>query len=165
MKLEQIAFYAHNEEQVETIKDQFGLLTGKWIEDIVEGDVEIHGLEGVHNSKAHLRFNYELGVELEILTYLEGPHWHMTRPEFLRGEIFQSHLGIKMQPSDLVGGSTTHPILMQKMMTRTHSNPVLKAEKRTYEYQIYDLTRGTSNRHLGTDLKYIWRVGGEYEHS
>lgn len=157
MKCDQIAWYAHNEDQVRKIKEQFGLEKEVWVEDFVTGDVAIFN-QGekvmVGESKAHLRFNYSLGIELEILTYIEGPHWHQNDLRFRAGAPFLSHIGIHVDSDQSVlktiGGDF---FIVQLMETKEHTNPYLLEKKRHYKYVIQDTTPL-----LGNYTKYIWRI-------
>lgn len=154
MKIDQIAFYAHNELQVNRIKRQFGLLNAKWVEDTVDGHCIVlredfgyqHGI-----STANLMFNYDLGVELEILTYTDGPHWHDQGERFKSGDSFFSHIGIHMKDEDEHEPFQNHDIV-QEMHTTKHTNPYLLERNRKYHYVIRD-TRAL----LGCYTKYIWR--------
>jgi hypothetical protein len=149
MKLDQIAYYAHNDQQVEELKRSMGLLDAEWIEDVATGDVQVRTGSGV--SKGHLRFNYDLGIELEILTYLDGPHWHQGKVPFRRGHTFLSHIGFHMdegeRPPEWV---TTTGTLVQEMDTTEHTNDYVVSKSRTYHYEIYSVP-------TGPDLKFIWR--------
>lgn len=155
MKLDQIAYYAHNEAQVKTIKESMGLQKGEWIEDVAEGSVGVLRWCGdweKGRSKGHLRFNYDIGIELEILTYLEGPHWHLDRPEFKDGQSFISHIGFHMDEGEEVPARVKKlGMLAQVMDTDTHTNDYIVEKGRTYHYEIYFMP-------FGPDLKYIWRV-------
>lgn len=150
MRLDQIAYYAHNDEQVARIKASMGLAEAEWVEDIATGKVRTLTDSGV--SKGHLRFNYDLGIELEILTYLDGPHWHKGKVPFRRGQTFLSHVGFHMEegerPPEWVTDSCT---LVQEMDTTEHTNEYVVSKGRTYHYEIYSAP-------TGPDLKFIWRV-------
>lgn len=150
MKIDQLAFYAHNEAQADAIKKEWGLADKEWIHDDVTGNVMVkrnnHSNEQ-GESTAHLQFNYDLGIEFEILTFTSGPHWHEERHEFIEGLPFLSHIGVHMDGEET---AMTNGVLVQAMQTHTHTNPYLIEKKRTYHYAIY-------NTH-GTFVKYIWRI-------
>lgn len=156
MKIDQICWYAHNDEQVEEIKKRFGLLGKEWIEDTATGNVLVRHSRGgtiIHDTATGLlRFNYDLGIELEILTYLSGAHWHAYRPEYLAGETFMSHIGIHMEPGEKEPDDEDN--IVQEMVTTRHTNPYVVGKKRTYRYVIRDTTA-----QLGCFTKYIWRIG------
>lgn len=152
--LDQIAFYASDGMEEVRIKESLGLRDAEWTEDFVTGRVSVFS-EPENISKAKLLFNYDLGIEVEILTYLEGPNWHRHRdkhgigPRTRPGSLpFLSHIGFHVNDGDI-------PILpfapAQRMVTTFHSNPAIK--DRRYEYVIYDTVRL-----LGVDLKYIKRL-------
>ena len=160
--LDQIAFYAPNNEAVARIKASLGLAVAEWTEDVVTGKARVWGnLE--EESKARLLFNYDLGIEVEILTYLEGPHWHnpdstiekldapgweMTPPLPFSHSGFQSHLGFHVNEGEL----PRLPFrIAQELITDTHTNPGVAG--RRYHYRIFD-TRAVN----GVFLKYIKRI-------
>lgn len=152
MKMDQIAFYAHDEAQAYDVMVELGLAGAKWVEDEVTGAVWVDGGKRME-SKAHLRFNYDLGIELEILTYLQGPHWLMTKPDFKTGLPFLSHIGIHMEKNETPAHwkhADSRMSLRQVMSTLSHTNSYLVENGRTYHYEIYDLFGGQS-------IKFIWR--------
>ncbi len=157
MKIDQIAWYAHNSYQVDAIKKRFGLLDKKWVRDEAVGDVLVHGWIGGKMkttsgiSSGQLLFNYDLGIELEILTYIDGPHWHMDRKEFLFGQPFLSHVGIHMEPGEVEPDEEEN--IVQEMTTFSHTNEYVVSRNRTYKYVIRDTTTK-----LGCFTKYIWRI-------
>lgn len=157
MKLDQIAYYAHNEQQVAEIKKQFGLEGCVWVEDEVVGEVFGAGGSIKGKSRAHLRFNYDLGIEFEILTYLEGWHWHIDKAEFLDGLPFISHIGFHMQPMQTIPlqAKEAH---VQTMYTLSHTNPYLLERGRKYHYEIYRGNSLNGKAFAGVDRKYIWRI-------
>lgn len=150
----QHAFYAHNEDQVRAIKKSLGLEDADWVEDVAIGDVWVRG-GPKETSVAHLRFCYRFPVEIEILTYLDGPHWHMDKPEFKAGEPFVSHIGFHMRDGEVP--PVFDPVPAQRMLTKSHSNPYLIEQKRLYRYEIYDRRHPGVAGAVGADLKYIWR--------
>ena len=150
MKLDQLAYYAHNDEQVKAIKESMGLGGAEWVEDVAEGSVRT--LTDSGTSKGHLRFNYDLGIELEILTYLDGPHWHEGKVPFRRGKPFLSHIGFHMDEGERPPEWVTQiGTLVQEMDTTKHTNEYVVEKGRTYHYEIYAVP-------TGPDLKFIWRV-------
>jgi len=161
LKFDQLAYYAHNEVQVAQLKQYLGLEDAEWIEDEVRGDVYLPeepgktlGDWGLHGwSRGHLRFCYAYGIELEILTYLSGPHWHQGDLAFRQGMPFLSHVGIHCDEGEEPWCPTER--LVQQMTTRVHTNPYLVERGRTYNYLIYD-TRPL----LGHYTKFIYRKEG-----
>lgn len=154
MKLDQIAYYAHDENQAQIIREMFGVQDGEWVEDIAKGDVVVRlGEKEIEaQSAGHLRFNYETGIELEILTYLEGPHWHEEKPDFIAGNVFLSHIGFHMEDGERPPAHVLEKgVLVQEMNTHTHTNDYVNSRNRTYHYEIYRMP-------VGPDLKYIWRI-------
>lgn len=157
MKLDQIAYYVHNEDQATQVKKMFGLENAEWVEDIVVGDVDILLRDGTRmkgESKAHLRFCYALGMEFELLTYLEGPHWHYAKPEMISGKIFLSHVGFHMDPFEempIEFFNQARHVMLQEMFTKEHTNPFLLESGRRYHYKIMSGLPGMP------DQKFIWR--------
>ena len=152
--LDQLAFYAADAMAVEKVKRMLGLENADWTEDFVTGHVSVFGEPG-NISKARLLFNYDLGHEVEILTYLQGPNWHRHRDKEGNGpstkpgaEPFVSHIGFHV--NDLPLPTLAWPVA-QRLTTTFHSNEAIK--DRRYEYVIYDTYHS-----LGVDLKYIKRL-------
>lgn len=158
MHLDQIAFYAHDGLQEEEIKKKLGLAEAEWIRDEVWGRVEVDALKGQFSrsrghSRAILQFNYSYGIELEILTYLEGPQWHRSCETvgFPSRDPFISHFGIHLDDGEDFPEMDLP--LVQEMWTESHTNPYLIERQRTYHYRIYD-ARPT----MGCYLKFIKRI-------
>lgn len=164
MKLDQIAFYAHNDGQAREIKKLLGLEFGAWVVDVVVGNVYDEKRLHRGKSKGLLQFNYDLGIEVEILTYLDGWHWHMDKPEFKDGISFLSHIGFHMEsfePSRI----ELNDDIIQVMETISHTNPYLIEKRRKYRYEICagspsSLLKGIpiAVPLVGVDRKYIWRI-------
>jgi len=81
-------------------------------------------------------FNYDLGIELEILQYLEGPHCHLLNPLWPYEDATISHVGVHL------GAEEEFPEMpawkmVQEMITRSHTNPYLIKNKRRYHYKIF----------------------------
>jgi len=154
MKLDQVAYYAREPKEADAIKAMLGLSEAEWVQDTVTGAVDVyrrgHGVvSGV--SRALLQFNYDLGIETEILTYLDGPHWHQTNHLFLGTEGFLSHLGYHLDDGEEFPEYDAP--LVQEMFTREHTNPYLLGNGRKFHYRIWD-TRPT----LGVFTKVIRRI-------
>lgn len=159
--LDQLAFYAPSDASVDAIKASLGLAAAEWTEDTVTGMATVWRGPATE-SKARLLFNYDLGIEVEILTYLEGPHWHqIAGSEKLNGpgwdklmalplahSGFQSHIGFHVNNGDLP--RLPFPVA-QELVTHEHSNPAIAG--RRYHYRIFD-TRAVN----GVFLKYIKRL-------
>lgn len=170
-KCDQIAFYAHNEAQANAIKAMLGLLSAEWVTDRVMGDVTIWPsstnpskraipLHSQAQSVGLLQFNYDLGIEIEILTYLHGPNWHCEfSQDYAGGAPFLSHIGFHLpdegeMPYQLGGEAP----LVQEMFTRSHTNDYVVMRGRKYHYRIFD-TRATN----GVFTKLIRRIRGQKE--
>lgn len=145
--LDQVAFYAKGAVGVEQAKASLELFDAEWTEDIVIGQASVWG--GVWAaSKARLLFNYDLGMEVEILTYLEGPHWHQNSKELQTSVSFLSHIGFHVNAGELPDLPFR---VAQELITISHTNPAIAG--RRYHYRIYD------TRHFnGVFTKYIKRL-------
>lgn len=143
-KCDQIAFYAHNEQQADAIKMMFGLLSAEWKQDEVAGQVTVArsaGGELINGlSRGLLQFNYDLGIELEILTYTSGPNWHdVNTPDFAGGLPFLSHIGFHLpDEGEMLNELGSDAPCVQEMFTLSHTNPYLIEKERRYQYRIFD---------------------------
>lgn len=156
MKIDQIAFYASTDEQAAKIKEQFGLLNAEWIKDTVTATSVVWGNK--HTNIAELQFNYDLGIELEILRYINGPHWR--DPDNLVHsmgfiESFISHVGIHLADGEDFP-TMMHCRLVQETWTQGHTakyltDPSSPAAGRKYHYRIFEMSQGSY-------IKYIRRI-------
>jgi hypothetical protein len=158
MKLDQIAFYAATPALADEIKSQFGLTNAKWVLDTVTARSIVAGNDHDAENVAELQFNYDLGIEFEILRYISGPHWHIRRnPNFDKSRAFLSHAGIHLDDNedfplpDLRGWS-----LVQETFTISHTSEYLTQPGspgfgRKYHYRIFEVSPGSY-------IKYIKRI-------
>lgn len=144
MVMNQIAFYCSTAGAEQQVKAIFGLQHAEWVRDTVYADVVVRGRRG--RNIAELQFNYDLGCELEIIRYVDGPHW-MTH--IMSSAPFLAHIGIHLED-----GTDWPKIadwqLVQEADTYKHTAPHLIAAKKQYSYRIYEV-----NSH--TFVKYIKR--------
>lgn len=154
MKIEQIAIATENTDQAKEIIEnlkKIGLTD--WVEDTVTAQGTVFGKTACN--KALLNFNYQLGFELEILTYLSGDNWHKERSK-TQSFPFQSHLGLHVERKELVEIKERMALIgcgiAQEVYTLEHTNPVI-AGKRKYHYIVFD-----SREKFGFDLKLIERM-------
>jgi hypothetical protein len=151
MKIDQIAFYCSTDEQANQIKDQFGLRGAQWVQDTVTAMSKVPNFEEQPN-KAELQFNYDLGIELEILRYISGPSWHLSNP-IRHSPPFISHVGIHLEDGEDFP-AMAHCKLVQETWTLSHTAPYLTtgpAAGRRYHYRIFELSPGSY-------IKYIRRI-------
>lgn len=150
MKIDQIAFYAATEGEADKIKVQFGLFNSQWIKDTVVANSTVGSLKGVN--VAELQFNYDLGIELEILRYIGGLSWHDSNP--LRGDVsFISHVGIHLDDGEEFPWMPNCR-LVQETFTQSHTAEYLTtgaAAGRKYHYRIFEMSPGSY-------IKYIRRI-------
>lgn len=161
LKIDQIAFACHSDEQEAEIKEQLGLSDAEWIEDEVVAfgrvgtEPEFHSTAS--RNRAKLLFNYDLGIEVEILRYLGGVNYL----DYLGLRKGVCHIGMHvekgtpLQDSDVLDSLFPAPIV-QQVRTESHTNEFLLTSGRRYRYTIYDTMSV-----LGTCLKVIERIEKE----
>lgn len=155
-KVDQIAYISRSTDETEEIKRALGFgPDAAWIEDFVVADGEVFGHRGTNT--ARLLFNYERGIEIEILQYTEGPNYADGVDETGGGFYgyipsgHVCHIGIHAEAGKEVP-VFDYPIA-QRVETRSHTNPYLLEQKRTYRYTIYDTVAA-----LGHYTKVIERI-------
>lgn len=164
MKIDQIAFYCSTTQAEKDVKEFFGLEDAEWIHDRVTAhssfgesiqhfNSELAGIPPSVNI-AELQFNYDLGIELEILKYTSGPSWHWTNP-LNKGIPFISHVGIHIDNVNEFPSDSKFPIV-QETFTTSHTSEYLTKEgspgyRRKYHYRIYEMSPGSY-------IKYILRI-------
>lgn len=151
MKMDQIAFYCSSKTESDRLKQALGLKLDSWIEDIVTGKSVVIGKKEPQINIAHLQFNYQLGIEFEIIRYLSGPNWHAARNR-KHGERFISHVGVHLEDEE----DFPRPpgLLVQETWTQKHTSEYLTTGHgagRKYHYRIYELAPMTW-------IKYIKRI-------
>ncbi len=160
MKIDQLAFLARTDQDEAAIKNMLRLSKARWITDTVVAKGYVRGgnktrhdtFESVNT--ATLQFNYDLGIEVEILRYTEGHNY----PD--EGKVQSCHLchvGFhinrgKELPKGMPGFVFQMPII-QEVWTQTHTNEYLLSTGRKYHYTIYD-----TKPLLGVYLKVIERI-------
>lgn len=164
MKIDQIAFYCADDKAEAIIKAHFGLQDAEWKKDTVTAISRFHAdgevIDEVTNI-GYLQFNYDLGIELEILRYDDdSEHWHMEQvwKQRLLGANFPfiSHVGIHLdEGEDFPVVDANMFLLVQETWTKSHTNPYVVEKKRLYHYRIYKCKGSNSY------IKYIKRVAGE----
>lgn len=128
-KLDQIAFIARSDADELALKRRFGLEDAEWIEDHVVAVGTVRGAEAENTAK--LLFNYDLGIELEILRYTEGENYASNLPSRDMCHIGFHYSGEGEVPS-------FGPNIIQQVETQSHTNEFLLANGRRYRYTIYD---------------------------
>lgn len=157
LKIDQIAFLARNDQDEAMIKKLLRLDNAAWVEDYVEAEGYVRGHGEAGRNKAKLLFNYDLGIEVEILRYLDGPNY----PDI--GEVGSgtvAHIGMHVEkgqqiPIELQDFVFAGPMI-QQVVTKTHSNQFLIDTGRRYRYTIYD-----TKSLIGVYLKVIERLEAE----
>jgi hypothetical protein len=144
-KLDQIAFFVNNDEDELAIKRRFGLEHADWTEDHVLAHGMVRGKPAENQAK--LLFNYDLGIELEILRYTAGPSYC----DWFIESGSMCHIGFHYSGKGEVP-SFDAPII-QQVETVSHTNDFLVTSGRRYRYTIYD----TFSEH-GVYMKVIERI-------
>lgn len=155
MKLDQICVYANTEIDVDNAKADLNLSLADWVVDEVEGDVRVMDRSGYWHygvSRGVLRFNYDLGIEFELLTYKDGMNWHNLNNRMWAPVMF-GHCGYHLEKGEPWPEHLEH-MLIQEMTTYRHTNPEVIRKDRTYNYRIYDTVPT-----LGHYTKVIRRLG------
>jgi len=151
MRIEQIAIAAKNPEKVIEHLAAIGLTD--WCHDEVVATGEVFGVKGTNTAELH--FNYQLGFELEILKYVDGPNWH-TQRNFADQNTFASHMGLHVtaEQMELVKAKMEKARIRiaQEVYTDSHTNKFIDG-KRKYHYVVFD-----SLDAFGFDLKLIERI-------
>lgn len=154
MKIDQIAYYAANRAQADNIKHWLGLADpALWIKDRVTADSTVWG-KGPFENVAELQFNYSLGIELEIIRYVEGTHWHGTGANNIERPII-SHVGVHLDDGEDFPAMEGCE-LAQETFTKSHTAEYLTlpgspAAGRLYHYRIFAM--GPNNF-----IKFIRRI-------
>lgn len=159
-RIDQLCYYAANEEAEASIKRNLNLQDARWVEDIATsmtiynvGTPQEHRIQ----TKSRLQYNYDLGIELEILTFLEGVHWLFLNsfedPAVLSKPLF-SHVGVHLLSNEEFP-VLDWPIVMESL-TLSHTSEYLTKEGspgfgRKYHFKIYKISEGNF-------IKYIYRV-------
>ena len=143
-KIDQIAYIAFNDKDEMEIKKTLGLEKADWVEDLVVASGTVRGVPGAN--KAKLLFNYDTGIEVEILRYTEGPNY---ASNLVGGRL--CHVGIHASSSDSV--PTFNSPIIQQVKTRSHTNEFLIRTQRKYKYTIYDTMSA-----IGVYMKVIERI-------
>lgn len=162
MKMDQVAFYAPSDADEARIKDWFGLTDAVWIEDRVTAASAVQLTPGHHVSGvnvAKLLFNYDLGIELEIIRYLDGPNWIQSRTyrgaPITHGLPFINHIGLHLEDTDDFP-PMTGAVLVQETFTTEHTSKYLTDPDspgfgRKYHYKIWETVPGSY-------IKFIKRI-------
>jgi hypothetical protein len=155
MKIDQVAFYCPTFEGEQRIKQGLGLLDKEWVRDEVTARSRVLGGNGtwieVEPQVAELQFNYDLGIEVEILRYLNGMSWHdfSANAEYIAARM--SHVGMHVDEFP----ETIFP-LVQETWTKKHTNEFLtnpnsRGYGRLYHYRVHHMG-------IGAYLKFIKRI-------
>ena len=157
MKMDQVAYYCRTLVAENAVKKFLGLEKAEWLCDCVKATSTFptDGASlGSVPSTAMLQFNYDLGIELEILRYLTGPSWHGRNP-LARCDPFQSHIGVHLDDGEAFPDESQF-LLVQETFTLGHTAKYLIDPKspgygRKYHYRIYEVSPGSY-------IKYIRRI-------
>jgi hypothetical protein len=145
MKCDQVAYYCIDENAEAQVKRFLGLEKAEWIQDKVTANSIVRGFSFMSQSVGLLQFNYDLGIEIEILRYESGRHWHSSNPDYLYASMvisapfpFISHIGYHVEEFPNALGAD----LVQETWTESHTSEYLTTgagKGRKYHYRIYQL--------------------------
>jgi len=156
--LDQVAFIARSDTDEMLIKRFLRLDQADWVEDEVVAKGYVRGVEGEATNTAKLLFNYDFGIEVEILRYLDGPNY----PEIgavPAGNV--AHLGFHVEKGKHVPPAMKDFVfscpIIQQVVTQSHTNQFLIDSGRRYRYTIYD-----TKPLFGIYLKVIERLEADH---
>lgn len=158
LQLDQIAFFVKDDEGEQAVKEQWGLQGAEWIEDTVVAEGLVRGSDGlaIGTNKAKLLFNYDLGIELEILRYIEGPNYCDVLG-LQNGQMchvgMHTEKGAPLMDEGILAGMFPKSEVIQTVRTQKHTNQFLLDTGRKYRYTIFD-----SHPLLNCCLKVIERI-------
>ena len=137
-----------------------------WISDIVVAEGTVRGIKD--QNTAILNFNYQMGIEFEVLQYTSGQSWHDELRKYEGCANFLSHIGYHLKDkvdeygATLLAEAQLQEIkrkflaagykVAQEVLTLSHTNQYLIDQKRKYHYIIFD-----TRDELGFDVKLIVR--------
>jgi hypothetical protein len=155
--IDQIAFGCKTLADVEQAKlmmaSLFGVGEDDWSEDEVKAAGTVFGEEAVN--VARLFFCYKLGIEFELLCYLEGDSWLADRYGY-GISIVPSHLGIHVESVEEASKHFAGRVLAQEVRTQSHTNPFVIEANRRYLYRIFDFQDT-----MPFDVKLIERLNAD----
>lgn len=158
LKIDQIAFASYSDDNETAIKAKLGLADAEWVEDEVVAEGFVYPSGYSKTNRAKLLFNYDLGIEVEILRYLDGDNYLQSQ---LIPACHVCHIGYHLEkgktlPDMRLGSGIKHTFdfkIAQQVETKSHTNQFLIDTGRRYRYTIYD-----AKRFFGTNLKVIERL-------
>lgn len=158
MKFDQVAFYTGGksfeakQEELNRIFD----FKEDWIYDQVVAAGFVRGCaEQAVKNVARLAFNYDHGMEIEVIDYIDGPDFLFYGPPNGMVSHFGYHCESDRDFATQFARLSQEFQLAQHVITQSHTNEYLIQQKRTYEYAIFD----TRTIH-GTYTKIIRRIEG-----
>lgn len=161
-KLDQLAYASRSDADTNQIKEALGLNKSDWIFDKMVGETELYDLQTgkvikTFETTAKLEFNYDNGIETEILQFTNGANNYVEMLRVQTGDI--CHVGYHLgDDEDFDVVPDTHKLLF-KTVTSSHTSPFLKKTGRKYEYRIYAVAN-SGHRFV---TKYIKRIRGKGE--
>jgi hypothetical protein len=161
IKVEQLAIATSNPSRAISLLQGILGVSDKWVYDTVttKGKVGILATDE-EETVAKLAFNYDLGFELEVLSYQSGPNWLALKGKGMSEEPSISHVGMHVTLEEMGQWRAKMKSLgipvIQEVFTQDHTNPYLVDNGRKYEYVIFD-----TEKLLGFDFKIIRRIEKE----
>jgi hypothetical protein len=100
MMINQVSLYAWSEVHAQGIKKTLGLTDAGWIKDEVTAHNWLASDRGWHESQASVHVTGHLGIQLEIVRYTSGGHWHKDNPNYHNAFTFLSHFGVLLDKGE-----------------------------------------------------------------
>jgi len=160
MKMDQCAWLCRTGKAAQTLKESLGLEDADWTSDFVSYKSRFDIGEEWEPGAAQLHFCYQLGIELEYLTFAHGRNWHDFNPmavfDPVRDLPILSHIGIHLEDAEEFPPDRGAITLVQETITQLHTAKYLTDPQslgfgRRYHYKIYQMGPGCY-------IKYIKRV-------
>jgi len=163
IKVEQLAIATSNPSRLIANLELILGIKGEWVHDTVttKGKVGI-GAEDDDKTVAKLAFNYDLGLELEVLSYQSGPNWLALKGKGMDEQPQISHVGMHVTQEEMHAWKYKMAregfSIIQQVITQEHTNPFLVENGRKFEYVIFDTESA-----LGFDFKIIRRINRQVD--
>lgn len=164
-RIEQVAMYVPDMDAAKASYARLGMTT--WHDDTVTGVARVRSGRDRNDfsqreNKALLSFNYDLGIEFELIRYIDGDNWHQQAGRINRDgsceRPFSSHMSYHVEDVDAARRVVAAAgfDVAQEVQTIGHTNPYLIEKGRKFHYVVFN------SRHLlGWDIKLIKRIEGK----
>jgi hypothetical protein len=148
MRIDQVSYYCATPKSADLLKEDIKIPDDRWIKDMVTATsrVALNGIIKHDINVAELQFAYDLGMEIEIIRYISGPHWHQDNKNYNSSLPFLSHIGAHLDDGENFP-DMRHWQLVQETVTASHTSkfltdPVSAGYGRRYHYRVYQIGPG-----------------------